>query len=71
MRHLLQELFDRMLPVDAGVWRPCNPMRKRQLISGEYSTPPELLMRAVIDGRVVFRRPTASEADDYVSRDAW
>lgn len=53
-------------------WLPCHPMQRKQLLSGEYSNPPELLMRVTgQDGTMIYRRPTAEETTDYVSGAAW
>lgn len=53
-------------------WRPCHPMFRKRLTSGEYSNPPELLMRTTgSDGKKLYRRPTAQEEADYVSGVSW
>ena len=42
-----------------------------KLTTGEYSSPPELLMKRRENGVWCYRHPTADEEADYVSSDAW
>jgi hypothetical protein len=54
-----------------GEWQAIVIISRVKLTTGEYSSPPELLMRRRENGVWCYRRPTADEEADYVSAEAW
>ncbi len=52
-------------------WQTIVMISRVKLTTDEYSSPPELLMRRRENGGWCYRRPTADEETDYVSREAW
>lgn len=57
---------------DGRQWTPeISLFVKRQLIDGTTAEPTDLVMRRKVESGYEYRRPTAEEAAEYASFEAW
>ena len=54
-----------------GDWHPDISLTSKKLVTGEYSSPPEVLMQRRENGVTIYRRPTVEEANAYLSTESW
>lgn len=57
---------------NSEVWTPeISLFVRRQLIDGTTAEPTDLVMRRKVESGYEYRRPTAEEAAEYASFEAW